>query len=157
MRAKEVGERVRQVREKLELTQSEFAKLLGVTRISVARYEAGRVPRLSLLRHMARLGGVNVGWILQEMPDREGSRRGNGRESYRAVPEAATSLLIFLKSEMVGISRLPKGRRKQYEERLGELLARVKQDLLHYRRLLEAGRRPRRTPTRQATKQRRTL
>ena len=71
MRAPEVGNRVRQVREKLRLTQGEFARRLGVTRVSVARYEAGRVPSFGALHQLARLGGVTVGWLLQDTPEEE--------------------------------------------------------------------------------------
>src|SRR5262252_3303617 len=48
----------------LGLTQAQFAKRLGVTKVSVARYEAGRLPRLRVLKEIARLGEVTVTWLL---------------------------------------------------------------------------------------------
>src|SRR5713226_3400710 len=93
MRATEVGKRVRQVREKLRLTQGEFARRLGVTRVSVARYEAGRVPSFGVLHQLARLGGVTIGWLLQETPEEESPRDWGDRLSPLDVPEAATSFL----------------------------------------------------------------
>jgi transcriptional regulator with XRE-family HTH domain len=139
MRAKEVGERVRQVREKLELTQSEFARLLGVTRISVARYEAGRVPRLSLLRHMARLGRVDLGWILKEEPSGDASRNQPAVDR-QDVPDTFQDLVAFLRRETGRLARLPRHSRRRYEERLQELLGRMQRDLEDYRELLEGRR-----------------
>src|SRR6266849_6738044 len=137
MRAKEVGQRIIQIREKLGLTQGEFAERLAVTRASVARYEAGRVPNLSLLRHIARLGNVSVGWILEEEVPSVGPRRPRDKStSHPDVPESVRNLLVFLKAEMVKLAPLPRRRRKRYEDRLFELIARFKHDLEDYRHLL---------------------
>jgi len=108
MRAIEVGERIGQIREKLGLTQGEFAERLSVTRASVARYEAGRVPNLSLLRHMARLGKVSVGWILQEIPPQSPRRTQDENTSLPDIPEPVRNLIVFLRSEMVKLASLPK-------------------------------------------------
>jgi transcriptional regulator with XRE-family HTH domain len=156
MRATEVGERIGRIREKLGLTQGEFAERLGVTRASVARYEAGRVPNLSLLRRIARLGRVSVGWILQEVPSQGPRRTRDESTSPPDTPVPVRNLLVFLRAEMVKLAPLPKERRKRYEDRLLELFARVKQDLEEYRHLLEGGRRQSRRRTRQSTKQRQT-
>ncbi len=156
MRATEVGERIRQIREELGLTQGEFAERLGVTRASVARYEAGRVPSLNLLRHIARLGGVGVGWILQEVPAPGPRRTRDESTSPSAIPGPVRNLLVFLRGEMVKLAPLPKERRKRYEDRLLELLARVKRDLEDYRHLLDDGGRQSRRRARQSTKRQRT-
>src|SRR5882724_1535153 len=113
MRATEVGERISQIRKKLGLTQEEFAERLAVTRASVARYEAGRVPNLSLLRHIARLGKVNVGWILQEVPSQDPRRPRDDSTSHPNIPDPVRNLLVFLRAEMVKLAPLPKGRRKR--------------------------------------------
>ncbi len=60
-----VGNRLRQLRHKLGLTQSQMAQKLGVTLNTYQRYELGdrnlTVEKLQLLR---RLFGVNLNWLL---------------------------------------------------------------------------------------------
>ncbi len=138
MRATEVGKRVRQVREKLRLTQGEFARRLGVTRVSVARYEAGRVPSFGVLHQLARLGGVPVGWLLLDTPEEESPRDWGDRLSSLDVPEAATSFLAFLKREAATIAPLPKDLRKKLEVRLHESIVALERELEEYRELLQA-------------------
>jgi len=143
---------------RLERTRLTQASLPSAFRdaASVARYEAGRVPNLSLLRHMARLGKVSVGWILQEIPPQSPRRTQDENTSLPDIPEPVRNLIVFLRSEMVKLASLPKERRKRYEHRLLELIARVKQDLEDYRHLLEGGGRQSQSRARQSTKQRRT-
>jgi transcriptional regulator with XRE-family HTH domain len=136
MRVHEVGKRIRHVRESLGLTQAEFAKRLGVTRISVARYEAGQVPNLSLLRHVARLGRVDLGWILEEEPSR-GPSRDQSTVRRQDVADTFQDLVAFLKRETGRLARLPRHYRRRYKERLQELLERMRRDLEDYRGLLE--------------------
>jgi transcriptional regulator with XRE-family HTH domain len=136
MRVPEVGKRIRQVRESLGLTQAEFARRLGVTRISVARYEAGQVPNLSLLRHVARLGRINLGWILEEEPSGSASpdQSAVGRQE---VPDTFQDLVAFLRRETGRLARLPRHYRRRYKKRLQELIERMQRDLEDYRGLLE--------------------
>jgi transcriptional regulator with XRE-family HTH domain len=137
MRAKEVGERVRQARETLRLTQDEFARRLGVTRVSVARYEAGRVPNFGLLRQIAQLAGVTVGWLLGGVTGEESPRGPNDRSSPREIAETHSHLLTFLKQEAAKIAPLPKPLRQEYEVRLHESIARLERELEEHRELLE--------------------
>ena len=139
MRVLEVGKRIRHVRESLGLTQAEFARRLSVTRISVARYEAGQVPNLSLLRHVARLGRVDLGWILAEEPS-EGASRDQPAVHRQDVPDTFQDLVAFLRRETARLARLPRHYRRRYEERLRELLKRMQRDLEDYRELLEGRR-----------------
>src|SRR4030095_12840148 len=139
MRVLEVGKRIRHVRESLGLTQAEFAARLSVTRISVARYEAGQVPNLSLLRHVARLGSVDLGWILEEEPS--GSAPRDLSAVHRQdIPDTFQDLVVFLRKETGRLARLPRHSRRRYEKRLQELLGRMQRDLEDYRRLLESRR-----------------
>jgi transcriptional regulator with XRE-family HTH domain len=137
MKAVEVGQRIREVRRKLGLTQAEFGRWLGVTNISVARYEAGRIPRFNILREIARFGGVTVGWILQGVPVEESSRASEKGINVTDIPEPVEKLLSFLRKEAVKLDRLPKKGRKRYEERLDELVSRITRELQEYRRLLQ--------------------
>ncbi len=139
MRVLEVGKRIRHVRESLGLTQAEFARRLSVTRISVARYEAGQVPNLSLLRHVARLGRVDLGWILKEEPS-GGASRNQAAVHRQDIPDTFQDLVAFLRRETGRLARLPRHYRRRYKERLQELLGRMQRDLEDYRELLEGRR-----------------
>ncbi|MFP5517394.1 MAG: helix-turn-helix domain-containing protein [Alphaproteobacteria bacterium] len=60
-----VGSRIKQLREKLELTQVGFGKRLGVTGPSVAQWETNRTkPKPALMRDIARLGNVSLRWLM---------------------------------------------------------------------------------------------
>ena len=60
-----LGDRIRQVRRGIDLTQDEFGKRLGVTRQSVNGYEKGRLlPPTQMIVKIADLTGHNPGWLL---------------------------------------------------------------------------------------------
>jgi transcriptional regulator with XRE-family HTH domain len=136
MGAEDVGERIRQARAGLGLTQDKFARQLGVTRISVARYEAGRVPNLGLLQQIAQLAGVTVGWLVGGVTDETPPL--TDRSVSLELAEAHKRLLAFLKQEAAKIAPLPKPLRRNYEVRLDQSIARLEQELEEYRQLLES-------------------
>lgn len=137
MRARDVGDRIRQARDGLGLTQDEFARHLGVTRISVARYEAGRVPNFGLLQKIAQLAGVTVGWLFGDVAG-DKSQLLSHRPASLKITEAHSRLLTFLKQEAARIAPLPKRLRRNYEIRLDQSIARLEQELREYRQLLES-------------------
>ncbi len=138
MRALDVGERIHSIRKHLGLTQDRFAQRLGVTKVSVARYEAGRVPRLRGLREIARLGGVTVTWLLDgSSPQIQQSQLQPGPLEKEFV-EAGRDLLTFLQRKASVVTTLPTQYRKRYEERIRELVARAKRELDEYQKVLEA-------------------
>jgi transcriptional regulator with XRE-family HTH domain len=139
MQSRDVGERIRQARETLRLTQGEFAGQLGVTRVSVARYEAGRVPNLGLLRKIAQLAGMTVAWLLGGVGDEESQCAANDRPSPLEVAEAHNRLVAFLKQDAAKAALLPKILRRSYDLRLHESIARLERELEEYRQLLEGG------------------
>ncbi len=61
---KEIGSRLRQVREHLGETQTVFAERFGLTRHDIANYELGRcdIPT-RVLAELDRMG-FNVSWVL---------------------------------------------------------------------------------------------
>lgn len=139
MRIPGVGKRIRQIRQRLGLTQAQFAQRLGVIKVSVARYEAGRVPRPKVLEEIARLGGVTVMSLLQE--EREEGRAGRAPSSVLTelgVSEVLSELMAFLEGRALLINRLPRRYRNQYKERIRESISRMKRDLVEYQALLEA-------------------
>ena len=145
MRIPGVGKRIRQIRQRLGLTQAQFAQRLGVIKVSVARYEAGRVPRPKVLEEIARLGGVTVMSLLQE--ERE---EGRARRAYSSVltelgvSEVLGELMAFLEGRALLVNRLPRRYRNQYKERIRESISRMKRDLVEYQALLEASNQRRR-------------
>jgi len=71
--SKALGQRIRLVRNRLGLTQSQFAELCGFgTPVGVTLYEGGRKrPDLRLLVNIARAGGVSLDWLLTGSEDKE--------------------------------------------------------------------------------------
>ncbi|MCH7575297.1 MAG: helix-turn-helix transcriptional regulator [Candidatus Marinimicrobia bacterium] len=60
-----LGERIRQVRRGIDLTQDEFGERLGVTRQSVNGYEKGRLlPPTPMIVKIADLTNYNPWWLL---------------------------------------------------------------------------------------------
>ena len=60
-----VGERIKIAREAAGMTQEQLGRMLGVTGVSVMRYEKNtRQPRMEQLREIADVLGVTVGYLL---------------------------------------------------------------------------------------------
>jgi transcriptional regulator with XRE-family HTH domain len=65
MNAKNIGQRIRQVRKRLHYTQKEFAKLLGLTAASISAYETGdALPSVDVLLRLPEIVNVSYDWIL---------------------------------------------------------------------------------------------
>jgi len=62
---KEVGLRLKKLRETLDLSQSKLARLLGVSQSAISKWEAGErdIPTAVLLKLKRRLN-VNLDWLL---------------------------------------------------------------------------------------------
>lgn len=59
-----IGQRMREEREAMSLTQADFARIGGRNRISQATYESGKnTPNLEYLISLSR-AGVDIGYIL---------------------------------------------------------------------------------------------
>lgn len=72
-----IGERIKAVREKLSITQDDFAKKIGTKRNTVTNYEVGRrEPMEATIKSICREFNVNYDWL----KDGEG-------EMFDAVPE----------------------------------------------------------------------
>jgi transcriptional regulator with XRE-family HTH domain len=144
MRALDVGGRIHGIRKHLGLTQAQFAKRLGVTKVSVARYEAGRVPRLKVLREIARLGGATVTWLLDGSSPQGHQRQPQPGPLETGLIEPGYDLLTFLQQKAPLMTHLPAQYRRLFEERIRELVARAKRELNEYQKVLEGASRGRR-------------
>lgn len=62
---KEIGRRIRQIRG-FDMTQEEFAKLIGTTQTMVSKYEKGlSAPPIEVILRIAEVGNTTVDWILK--------------------------------------------------------------------------------------------
>jgi len=138
MQDPDVGKRIHRIRRKLGLTQAQFAKRLGVIRGSIARYEAGSIPRLRLLNEIARLGGVTVAWLLQGAEDSNTKEMSLLGPRQLNLAEPLSAFLGFLERRATALANLPQQQRKQYENRVEELLSRIRRELDEYQIVLEA-------------------
>ncbi len=80
-----IGQRIKELRKMLGLTQEEFANRIGRSRISIAQYEAGkRTPDESTLRLISQTFGVNLEWL----------KSGEGEMFAETVPAEGKGLKI---------------------------------------------------------------
>jgi transcriptional regulator with XRE-family HTH domain len=139
MARKEFGDRIRAIRESLGLTQEMLGRKVGVTKVSVARYEAGRIPRAEVLARMAAVAGVTVGSLLQSNttpPPHGPATRKRLRVARSSVPE----LLPFVEPDWQSSPwrDLSEENRARYRKRVRKALMELRQALEEYRNLLLA-------------------
>ena len=132
MRNPDVGKRIRAVRQRLNLTQAELAKQVGVKKLSIIRYESGSASRIDVLREIARVGNVTLGWLL------EGQYASRELDPVMQLREPLRRLLDNLRAELAGssLSRMSRSQRMRYDKRAQEVLTRSRRELEEYRVLL---------------------
>jgi transcriptional regulator with XRE-family HTH domain len=138
MRALDVASRIRKVRQALGLTQAQFGQRIGVIKVSVARYEAGRLPRMNVLDSIARLGGVTIEWLLHGPGPETDRRLPRSEVPEPKLPAPLRDLAVVLERAAPRLAGLPRQYRKRYEERVAEVIGRVKRELEEYQKVLEA-------------------
>ncbi|MFA4029650.1 MAG: hypothetical protein GDYSWBUE_000943 [Candidatus Fervidibacterota bacterium] len=68
----QVGEKLRQAREKEKLSQSQVAEMVGCTREYISMIESGRrIPKLKLLKRLAAIYKVDIRWLLEGKEEAE--------------------------------------------------------------------------------------
>jgi transcriptional regulator with XRE-family HTH domain len=134
MRDPAVGMQIRAVRQCLGLSQRAFGKQLNITNVSVARYEAGRIPRLDVLRHIAAVGGVTVAWLLHGDKNQESHRRAPLTE------QVSKPLRDLLRVATLDLRDLSAVERQRYERRKDEVIRRALRELKEYVTMLRATR-----------------
>ena len=142
MQDQSIGERIRWIRRQLDLTQSEFSKKLGVIQVSVARYEAGRVPKAQILEKIARIGGVTTSWLLHG--ERGGSPiEATERQTRQSIPKEFRDLVRLLGPDWDSKTwrKWSQQLRDRYHDRAREIASRLTRELEEYRKVLEAERR----------------
>ena len=100
--------RLRKVR--AGLSQEEFGKIFGVTKVTISRYEAGRIPDAETLDKIANYGKVTVEWLLYGKDQPAGQLLEHAPEDYSAtLSDIETALLIqavIAVEEVIKIKRL---------------------------------------------------
>ena len=110
-----LGERIRVIRKRLNLSQKKFAEILGISLITLQRYEKGeREPSSEVLVNIKQKFKVNMNWLLTgegkmflEEDEKENSIEKEILELLANEPdeEKKKALLDFLKR--VWVSRQP--------------------------------------------------
>jgi len=132
----DVAKRIRLIRQRLGLTQGQFSKAIGVSRLSVARYEAGRLPRADVLDQISRLGDVTVTWLLHGTEKGE-PPRSDSSSSSEIARAAAQPIAEALSGPLAArLGQLPRRYRDRYDRRVGEVVARFRRELEEYVELL---------------------
>lgn len=95
------SERLKVLRESLELNQTEIAELAGVSRINYNRYEAGKVvPTVPFLGALYRSTRVNLVWLLVGEGEMMGTGGLTGQEMemlecWRVLPEGKRAAYFY--------------------------------------------------------------
>ena len=101
----DIGQRIKQLREKLGLSQREFAEKIGKSRIGVAQWEAGkRTPDESTLKLIAKEFGVSEEWL----------KTGEGEVFVKKPPEFVEGLDDFLKDFLTSYLELSEEEKQYY-------------------------------------------
>ena len=88
-----IGKRLQEFRKKLGFTQKEFAKMFGVSEITMRRYEIGKVkPDIDFILELRNRFNLNINWLLTgegEMFITEEEKKGEekGRDYKREILE----------------------------------------------------------------------
>jgi transcriptional regulator with XRE-family HTH domain len=83
---KEIGKRIRGVRQRLGLTQEELGQTLGVEKASVSKYEAGAAKRgvpFTFLRKIAAMGQISLEDLTGGCPTKDTSTD----QDYSSLPD----------------------------------------------------------------------
>jgi transcriptional regulator with XRE-family HTH domain len=131
----DLGGRIRKARLALNLTQDEFARRIGVSKVAVARYEAGRIPRTRILATIARVTGLNLNNLLEPDVAAHPSARSTRRASSSRTLEKAKAL-IEPDWRTDPWRQLSEESRTRYVERTKALVRQLSQNLEDYRQVL---------------------
>jgi transcriptional regulator with XRE-family HTH domain len=94
-----LGNRIKEQRKKLNLTQEELGKLINVTKVSICCYEKGtRTPTLETLKVLAEVFDVDINYLL-------------GNDSYEVAENDNNYSIHMSKEEIVFITHIRKNQK----------------------------------------------
>jgi len=106
-----LSERIREVRESAGLSQRAFGKHLGLSSAAVCLFESGkRVPHPIFLEKMARMFGVDVGWL----------KNGNRAMIVTRRQEAVNKVWLLLDDEVEEFLQLVEEKQKARQAKESE-------------------------------------
>lgn len=97
-----MNERIKTIRKRSSLNQTEFAERIGASRDKVASYETGRVvPSDSILKLISKEFGISYAWLKTGEGPMEDPMPDDGSldrltETYRSLPDRLRSLVDAL-------------------------------------------------------------
>ena len=93
MNQEKVGKFIKEIRKKNNLTQSEFAKKLGVTYQAVSKWENGKnIPDISLLKEISNMFDVDI----SELLDGESKKKKNNNIIYIVMFMLIVFIVVIL-------------------------------------------------------------
>jgi transcriptional regulator with XRE-family HTH domain len=102
-----LGERIKEIRVKLHLSQQEFAELIGVkTKMSISNFEKNeRSPSFENLISIAKLGNVTVDWLLtgKSLDNKELRQQLNKKDEYIGLLKKD---ILRLKNEIAHLNKI---------------------------------------------------
>ncbi|MFH1513441.1 MAG: helix-turn-helix domain-containing protein [Bacillota bacterium] len=106
-------DRLKTIRKTMNLTQRQFAELIGVSRDVIASWEIGRVqPSEALLRLICRECAIGYGWLKYGKGEMAEAREAVETEKLMRIMEGDNT---FMKAILRGLVGLPKEAWEQME------------------------------------------
>lgn len=106
-------DRLKAIRKQMQLTQRQFAGLIGVTRDVIASWEIGRVlPSEAILRLICRECGVSYAWLKSGEGEMAECRKDADAEKLLRILEGDNA---FMKTFLCSLADLPKEAWEQME------------------------------------------
>lgn len=116
--------RIKKVRKKLNLTQTEFGQKIGLSRDTVANIEGGRIEIKDIaIKSICREFKVDYDWLVNGTggDDRDDIFQDDDSDAQAIVDSVMTGDNDFAKKVLVKFARLSEERWKQLQEILEEL------------------------------------
>ena len=108
-----VQERLKTIRKHMNLTQRQFAELIGVTRDVIASWEIGRVlPSEAILRLICRECAVSYAWLKHGEGGMTERRKDANAEKVMRILDGDN---VFMKTFLCSLADLPKEAWEQME------------------------------------------
>lgn len=98
-----MGKKIKEAREKKDLSQKDFAKLLNVSQASVSKYESGEnIPRMNKLKQISSILDTPLSYFLEESQEKSEKKElipKNKKEIRDVIEEFCQELGLFGKKD----------------------------------------------------------
>ena len=104
------GERLRQIRKEMDMTQDQFAEIIGTSKQVLSRYEVGqRIPKISQVEKYAAALDVSVDYLMGTGPEEaafEAVCTQKGKPFYKIFIEVTQDKMGLMISDLIRITGL---------------------------------------------------